>query len=98
MANGTRARGTGRKSVFIPPGGFAGFSQQTPATQAVLSTVNRSRSAPRGKKRAKKKRVAKRRAAPKRTRRKATRKASRMVKGSAAAKRHMAKLRKMRRR
>jgi hypothetical protein len=89
--------GNRRQMVIIPPGGFAGFAQQTAATHALLSP-RKSRGTANGRPRRKKKRVAKKRAAPKRARRAATGKTSRMVKGSAAAKRHMAKLRKMRRR
>lgn len=88
------------RKPIIPPGGFAGFAQQTPAVQTLLSgrasgTVTRRRR----KTRRKKKTAARRRPAAKRTRRKTTRRAKKpayMVKGSAAAKRHMAKLRKMR--
>jgi len=82
---------------FVPPGGFAGFSAQVPAVQALVQ-----RPATRRKKRKKttvrKKRATRRtRAAPKRrTRTTRSRKPARLVKGSAAAKRHMAKLRKMR--
>lgn len=83
------------RRVFVPPGGFAGFSQQTPAVQALLSGAAK----PRRKKTTRKRRkVARKRPAAKRTRR-ATgrgRKPARLVKGSAAAKRHMAKLRAMR--
>jgi len=85
-------------SLIVPPGGFAGFAQQTPATQLLFnkrakkaSPVRRKRKA---KTTAKKKPVrrasAKRKAAPKR--------GNKFVKGSAAAKRHMARLRAMRKR
>lgn len=72
---------------FIPPAGFAGLAQQTPAVQALYRGKRRN-----GKRRTsrKKKAVA---AAPRR--RKAAR-GNRFTKGSAAAKAHMAKLRKMR--
>jgi len=86
--------------MFIPPGGFQGFAQQTPAVQAMV------RKSPTRKKRRKKK-TTRKRATPSslagRTRRKPARrraaargKPARLVKGSAAAKRHMAKLRRMR--
>jgi len=79
---------------FIPPGGFAGFAQQTPAVQALLrkKRTTRKRRKVTRKKRATRRAPAKKRA----TRRKTAKKPARMVKGSAAAKRHMAKLRRMR--
>ena len=76
-----------------------GFGQQTPAVQALVRPKTR-----------RKKRVTKKRPAAKRTRSRTTRtttarkkysrkkKPARLVKGSAAAKRHMAKLRRMRKR
>jgi hypothetical protein len=94
-----RAPGSGRKSVFVPPGGFAGFAQQTPATQALLGIAGVARAPTSGRRRKKKKRTARKRAAPASPRRSTRRKksgAARLVKGSAAAKRHMARLRKMR--
>jgi len=92
-----------RPATFVPPGGYAGFAQQTPAVQSLLSrpAKRRAGSAPvRRKKRATKKVARKRvrtRAKPA-TRARSAKKPARLVKGSAAAKRHMAKLRKMRRR
>jgi hypothetical protein len=94
---GMRTPHTGRKNVFVPPGGFAGFAAQSPATQAVLrlSGVRAVRSAGRRKK---KKRPAAGGTTRKRTRRASTRKGkARLVKGSAAARAYMSKLRKMRR-
>lgn len=78
---------------FIPPNGLAGFMQQTPAVQALY---RKGRTASGGRRRRKKKAAA----APKRRARraKAKRAGAKFVKGSAAAKRHMAKLRKMRKR
>lgn len=88
------------KSMFVPPGGFAGFAQQSPAVQALVrrSPAKKRRKTVR-KKRPVKKRATrrKRRTTPARPRRTARKKPARMVKGSAAAKRHMAKLRRMRR-
>lgn len=84
--------------IVVPPGGFAGFAQQTAATQAMFQRAGRlggTRSATR--RRRKKKTAAKtvrrrrRKSASGRSRRK-------LVKGSAAAKRYMARIRKMRRR
>jgi len=85
-------------SIVVPPGGFAGFAQQTPATQAMFQNAGRlggQRSA--AKRRRKRKTTAKkakrttraRRASPKR-------KKARLVKGSAAAKRYMASIRRKR--
>lgn len=84
-------------NLIVPPGGFAGFAQQTQATQALFQRAGRLggvRSARRRKRRTAKKKAA---AAPRRRRR--TRSSpKRLVKGSAAAKRYMARIRKMRRR
>ena len=79
------------KKTGIPPNGFAGFGQQSVAAQQMIGGAMAKKT--RRKKR-RKKRVTKKRA----TRRKTTRKKkpARLVKGSAAAKRHMAKLRAMR--
>lgn len=88
------------KIKFVPPGGYAGFAQQTPAVQTLVSrpsTVTRKKSGSAPKRR--KKRVAKKAPARKRAVRRArSGKPARLVKGSAAAKAHMAKLRKMRKR
>lgn len=81
-------------SQFVPPNGFAGFAQQTPAVQSLYSR-RRGGSTRRRRKSATKKA---RGTAKRRVRAAAKRGAKRMVKGSAAAKRHMAKLRKMRKR
>lgn len=88
---------------FIPPGGFFGFAQQTVAVKALIQRP-KARRKPAGRRTArtriggpvkrrkratvtrKKRRVVRSRAA----------KPARMVKGSPAAKRHMAKLRRMR--
>lgn len=84
-------------NLIVPPGGFAGFAQQTPATQAMFRAAGR-----RGGKRsaAKRRRSKKKRAtAPRAAKRRAPRRGkSRLVKGSAAAKAYMAKIRKMRKR
>ena len=82
---------------IIPPGGFIGFGQQTMATQALLRKKRTT------KKRRAKKKPARRGARVSATRRKspakkrvARKKPARLVKGSRAAKAHMAKLRRMR--
>lgn len=77
---------------FIPANGFAGFAQQTPAVQALYRGGRRK--ATRGRRR----KTAKKAAAAPRRKRRAAKSGNRFTKGSAAAKRHMAKLRKMRRR
>jgi hypothetical protein len=82
--------------IIVPPGGFAGFGQQTPATQQMFARAGRKggqRSA--AKRRRRKKTSA--RAAPKRKRARRA-KPARLVKGSAAAKRYMAKIRRKRKR
>jgi len=85
-------------SVIIPPGGFAGFAQQTPATQALFGGTGGNRSGTRRRKRKKKANTARRGPAARRkggTR--AKRNGRRLVKGSAEARAHMARLRKKRR-
>jgi hypothetical protein len=88
------------KPILVPPGGFAGFAQQSGATQALFSQVmgrgSTSRPTTRRKKRTTKKKAT-RRAAPKRRRTTTKKRGGRLVKGSAAAKRRMAQLRRMRR-
>ena len=88
------------RKPLVPPGGFAGWSQQTAATQALLQPKRRTRRKKTRRKTARKK-TATRRSPARRTsttRRSTARKKkpARLVKGSAAAKRHMAKLRAMR--
>lgn len=76
---------------FIPPNGLAGFAQQTPAVQALYARRGRSNG---GRRRRKKKAAGAVKSRVKRATKRAT--GSKFTKGSAAAKRHMAKLRKMR--
>jgi hypothetical protein len=88
-------------TIFIPPGGFAGFAQQTVAVQSALSRrakpKRRARTTRKSPVRRKKTVARKRRAAPaSRKRARASSRPARLVKGSAAAKRYMAKIRKMR--
>jgi len=75
---------------IIPIGGFAGFAQQTPAVQSLYR--GRARAGSSGRRRRKKKAAA----APRRKRRAGKRTLKRLKKGSAAAKRYMAKIRRMR--
>lgn len=75
--------------TFVPPGGFAGFAQQTPATQALLNT-------PGARKKTTKKRATKKKTAKKKTAKKRAAPKGRLKKGSPEAKRRMAQIRKMR--
>jgi len=84
---------------IVPPGGFVSFGQQTPATQALWAPATAKANGRMGGLRSARKRRKTKRAAvatrrPKRTRRGK----ARLVKGSPAARRHMAKLRRMRKR
>lgn len=79
---------------YPPPGGFAGFAEQTPAAQSALTRGTGQGMGGGGRRRRKKKA-----AAPKRRKKRASSKAKRggkLKKGSAAAKARMAKLRRMR--
>lgn len=84
--------------LVVPPGGFAGFAQQTAATQQLFQRAGRigGKTTQRRRKRkaagAKKKRAVRAKA---RTRGK--KKPARLVKGSAAAKKYMASIRRKRR-
>ena len=83
--------------LIVPPGGFAGFAQQTASTQEMFRRAGRlggqSTQRKRRRKSAKKKAV---RASGKRRTRRAG-KPARLVKGSAAAKKYMASIRRKRR-
>ena len=85
-------------NVIVPPGGFVGFAQQTPATQALFQRAGRIGGKRSAAKRRRKRKSSKKKAAPaaRRRRRRSTKR--RLVKGSAAAKRYMARLRRMRKR
>jgi len=81
--------------TIVPPGGFAGFSQMTQATQRALSAgVRGTRSGTRRRKKS----SGKKRASSSKRRKSTGRKRGKLVKGSAAAKRFMANLRKKRKR
>lgn len=75
---------------MLPPGGFAGFAQQTPAAQRAMR-IGGNGTGRRRKRRAKKVAGARRR------KRRSSKKPARLVKGSAAAKRYMASIRRKRR-
>lgn len=89
----------------IPPGGFTGAGQQTQAARVLFESAVGGRRRP---VRRKKRRVTKKKTRPKsrktrtvakrRKRAASKRKPARLIKGSAAAKRHMAKLRRMQKR
>lgn len=88
------AQYTGEYSMagIVPPGGFAGFAQMTPASKAAQGfgkLLKSVRGATRRKKR-------KSKAGGKRKRKASGRKGKKLVKGSAAAKRFMAALRRKR--
>jgi len=85
--------------IVIPPGGFAGMAQQTPATQQAFAQVAGRRGGQTTQRR--RRRKAKASAAPRRRRKSSGRRRrgrAHLVKGSAAAKRYMAKIRRKRRR
>lgn len=77
------------RAPFIPPGGFAGFSQQTPAVRALLAGPRRKTT----RKKTTRKKTTRKKTARRKTARKKT--GGRLVKGSAAAKRRMKQLRAM---
>lgn len=80
---------------YPPPGGFAGFAEQTPANQSLLTRGGHSGNGNGGTRRRRKKKAA----APKRRKKRAsksTKRGGKLKKGSPAAKARMAKLRKMR--
>lgn len=81
-----------KTAVYIPPNGFVGQANQSQANQYVGV---RTRKAP-----TRKRRKAKKAAAPRKARRtrRSTKRPARLVKGSAAAKRYMASIRRKRRR
>lgn len=79
--------------IYIPPNGFAGQGQQTHANQLVPAASGMAKPVRRRRKTAKRK-TAKR---TKTAKRKTTKRPARLVKGSAAAKRYMAKIRRKRR-
>jgi hypothetical protein len=82
----------------VPPGGFVSFGQQTPATQARWSLATSKSNGARGGRRSAKRRKAAAKSAPARRRKRRAVAGARFKKGSPAAKRHMAKLRRMRKR
>lgn len=82
-------------TLIVPPGGFAGFAQQTPATQAMFQRAGRVGGQRSAAKRRRKRKTAKA-ARPAARRRVGRKKKARLVKGSRAAKAYMAKIRRKR--
>lgn len=83
------------RTLIVPPGGFAGNAQQTSATQLLFSKASGAR----GGRTTQRRRKAKAKTATRSRKRKtSTRKRgkARLVKGSAAAKRFMASIRRKR--
>lgn len=80
---------------YPPPGGFAGFAEQTPASQSALTRGTGITNGGGGRRRKKKAKAS----APKRRKKRASsssKRGGKLKKGSPAAKARMAKLRKMR--
>ena len=83
--------------IYIPPNGFLGQGQQTHANQLVPAASGLAKPARKRKKKARgAKRATTARKSGRTTRRKKTARPARLVKGSAAAKRYMAKIRRKR--
>lgn len=102
----TRQPMSTRRPMLVPPGGFAGFGQQTPATQQLFQAAGRLGATTRSRPKRRRKKAASSSSAPRRKRRSTTARKptrarrkgkARLVKGSAAAKRYMAKIRRKRR-
>lgn len=83
--------------IVVPPGGFPGFAQQTPATQRLFAQAGRLGGRTTAARRRRKKKTTTAKAA-KRPRNRTKIRAKRLVKGSAAAKAYMAKIRRKRKR
>lgn len=85
--------------MYIPPNGFVGAGQQTQAAQLIELGMPRA-TAPRRrrKKKAAKRAAPRRRTAKRKTAKRASKRPARLVKGSAAAKRYMASIRRKRKR
>ena len=84
------------RSIVVPPGGFAGFAQQTAATQALFQRAGRKGGLRSASKRRRK--TSKKKAVRKVARRTPKKSKQRLVKGSRAAKAYMAKIRRKRKR
>jgi len=95
MLSGARTSGIRRPAVVVPPGGFAGNAQQTGVTQLLFAKAS-GRAGGLTTQRRRRRKKAKKAAAPRRARRASSSKRAHLVKGSAAAKRYMAKIRRKR--
>ena len=85
--------------LIVPPGGFAGFAQQTPATQQLFARAGKKGGKRSAATRKRRKTKAKAKASPRRKRKTArAKRPARLVKGSAAAKRYMASIRRKKKR
>ena len=87
--------------IVVPPGGFAGFAQQSPATQAMFSKAAGRLGGRRSAAKRRRRKAAAAKSGPRRRKSRRTsgrRRGARLKKGSAAAKRYMAKIRRMRKR
>lgn len=80
-------------SSIIPPGGFAGFSQMSSASRLALSQGVKSTRSSGTKRRTKRSKRTKSKGPRTRKRAASSKKPARLVKGSAAAKAYMAKIR-----
>jgi hypothetical protein len=85
-----------RPSIVVPPSGFAGNAQQTGATQLLFAKASGSRGGLTTQRRRRKAKAAKPRTRKTAKRAKRAGKKARLVKGSAAAKRYMASIRRKR--
>lgn len=82
------------RTLIVPPGGFAGNAQQTAATQQLFAKATGARG---GRTTQRRRRKAKAKTATRSRKRKSPgRRKARLVKGSAAAKRFMASIRRKR--
>lgn len=81
------------RTLIVPPGGFAGNAQQTSATQLMFAKATGSKG---GRTTQRRRRKAKKTATRSRKRKSPRARKARLVKGSAAAKRFMASIRRKR--
>ena len=84
--------------VIIPPNGFVGFGSQTPAVQAMFARATGRKGGLRSARRRRRRKAATSTPRRRRVSARSRGRKARLVKGSAAAKRHMARLRRMRKR
>lgn len=87
---------TSATKFIVPPGGFAGNAQQTGATQLLFAKASGARGGRTTQRRRRKAKVAKPRTRKTKAKRAKRGGQARLVKGSAAAKRYMASIRRKR--